>query len=278
MSPSLRTAIGRPVDPHYPSNVFILVAASLSGVGWMIWKLVSEGDWGAAVARAFVAGMVTFLAWAIARELDPDRPWTAGVAAVLATATIGAGVPSLLVAGAALMATRVTSRTTGLVPLPPDLVVLVGLAAFVGSSEVGLASAVVLAVVLMVDRLLPGGASKASFPAGLVAAGVAVAAAAVWGTIEPTGGIPHGAELVMVPVAAIGILALGRPRTVSATGDFSREPLSVLRVRLSRLVALLAAALTFVWMGGPGLTAGSVVWAALAAVALPGSFARSAND
>ena len=37
-----------------------------------------------------------------------------------------------------------------------------------------------------------------------------------------------------------------------------------------RLVAAGAAALTFGWLGGPGLTAGSAVWAALAAVALPG--------
>ncbi|MCJ7725459.1 MAG: hypothetical protein MUP76_03615, partial [Acidimicrobiia bacterium] len=78
------SGIGRPIDPRYPSNRFILIVAPLAGLAWRVWKLASEGDWSPAVGRALVAGMATFLAWAIARELDPDRPWTAGVAAVLA--------------------------------------------------------------------------------------------------------------------------------------------------------------------------------------------------
>jgi hypothetical protein len=274
----MKSAIGRPLDPRYLSNRFILIAAPLSGLGWMVWKLLSEGDWGAAVGRALVAGMTTFLAWAIARELDPDRPWTAGVAAAVAAGTIGAGVPSLLVAATALMAIRIAARTTGWRPQFGDLVFMVGLAAVAGASDAGLAAGVVLGVVLLADRLLPGGAESYSMPMGAIALGAAVAAAAVWGVLEPAGGAPHGSEWAMVPIAIIGLLALGRPGSVSAKGDLSRKPLSVARVRIGRLVAVLAAGLTFAWAGGPGLTSGGIVWAALAASALPTLFSWPAND
>jgi hypothetical protein len=58
-------------------------------------------------------------------------------------------------------------------------------------------------------------------------------------------------------------------------GDYRREPLSPGRVRLGRLLAVVGAGLTFIWLGGEGLTSGSAVWASLAAAALPGRSAPS---
>ena len=58
------------------------------------------------------AGGGTFLGWAIARELDPDRPWSAGVAAVLAFVVSFIGDPMLAVAGVALLASRIAVRST----------------------------------------------------------------------------------------------------------------------------------------------------------------------
>ncbi|MCJ7726157.1 MAG: hypothetical protein MUP76_07205 [Acidimicrobiia bacterium] len=275
MDPTRHSGIGRIVDPRYPSNLFVLVAAAASGLSWAIWKLVSEGDWGAALGRAAVAGLATFLAWAIARELDPDRPWIAGVAAVAAAALIGAGVPSLLIAGVVLMAVRVTARTTGRNPTVVDLAVVGGLALLAGASDTGLPAAVVMGVVLMVDRFLPNGAHRLSMPIGLGVIAASVAAAALWGTLGAATGAPHGPEWTVVPVAVIGLAALGRPGRITAVGDLTGERLALARVRLDRAVAVAAAAATFVWLGGPGLTAGSVVWVALAAAALPG---RASND
>ena len=68
------------VDPRYPSNLFILIAAPLAGLAWLVWKLASEGDWGAALTRAAVAAGAAFLTWALARELDG---WVASTRAML---------------------------------------------------------------------------------------------------------------------------------------------------------------------------------------------------
>ncbi len=270
MSRPLASGIGRNIDPHYPSNLFVLVVSPLAGLAWMIWKLASEGDWSVAVGRALVAGMATFLAWAIARELDPDRPWTAGVAAVLAAVVIGAGVPSLLVSGAILMTVRVVTRSTGVAPRVTDLVVVGAFGVVVGASDPGLSAAVLLGAALVIDRILPGGAAAASVPIGLVGTAGAVAAAAVWGTLAPAPGLPNGPEWVIAVVALAGLAVLGRSGTVTATGDLGGGTLAAVRVRTGRIVAVVAAGLTFAWLGGPGLTSGSAVWAALAAAALPG--------
>jgi len=241
----------------------------------MVWKMATGGDWGAAVIRALIGAGVTFLAWAIGRELDPDRPWTAGVAAVLAAGMIGAGVPSLLVSGAVLLAARVTARTTGLAPRITDLGAVAGFAFLAGVSDAGLAVGVILGLVLVADRFLPGGALFSSVPMGILSVVVVLAATALWGTLVPAPGLPHGPEWAMVPAAVAGLAGLGRPRRVAAVGDFSGKALSVGRARLGRVVAVVAAALTFIWLGGAGLTSAAVVWAALAATALPG---QSSND
>ncbi|MBU1865898.1 MAG: hypothetical protein KKE89_05745 [Actinobacteria bacterium] len=275
MPGSFNSGIGRAIDPRYPSNLFVLIAAPLAGVAWMTWKLASEGDWSIALTGALVAAIATFLAWAIARELDPDRPWTAGVAAVLAAAVFGAGAPSLLVSGAILLAVRITVRSTGLAPRMTDLAVVAGFGAVVGTSDPGLAAGALLGAVLVIDRFLPGGAAAASLPIGVVGVAAAAAAAAAWGTLIPAPGLPHGPEWVIVGVAAAGLAAVARPGSVEALGDYRREPLPPGRVRLGRLLAVAGAGLTFIWLGGEGLTSGSAVWASLAAAALPGRPGRA---
>lgn len=269
MSRTLSSGVGRTIDSRYPSNRFILVAAPLAGFGWMVWKLVSEGDLGAAFIRALIAGGATFLAWAIARELDPDRPWTAGAAAALAAVVIGAGVPSLLVAGGTLLGARITARTTGIAPRTPDLVFVALFAVLVASSDHGLAAGFAIAAVLIIDGWLPDGARALSRPVGIGAAVAVVTAAALWGVIDPSPALPQGPEWFVVAVAVAGTLSLFRPRLVVATGDITGKPLSVTRVKFGRAVALAAALATFLWIGGPGLTSSSVVWSAMAASALP---------
>jgi hypothetical protein len=273
MRPLLRSALARPIDPSYVSNRFVLVAAGVAGAAWTVWKLVREGDVGAALVRGGAAAVAVFLAWAIARELDPDRPWTAGVAGVACGAVVGAGVPSLLVGAGALGATRLVAGTTGSAPRPADRIALVVLAGVVSVGDAGPAVGLAIAAALAVDALAPGRRSAHAGWAVPAAAGAAVGAAALWGTLAPSPGLPVGPEWAVVPLAAVGLLALGRPGSVAALGDVTGEPLSAVRIRLSRPIAVLAAGLTFLWAGGVGSTAGSIVWSALAAVALPGRFA-----
>jgi hypothetical protein len=246
-----------------------MLTAVAAGAVWFVWKMATEGDWTEAFIRAFLAGMATFLAWALARELDPDRPWTAGVAGILAASVIGAGPPSLWATAAVMLAARLVSRTTGLAPRRGDLIAMAILAALAGSSDPGLVAGVTLGLVLVADRWLPGGARPISLPFGLAAIAAAVGAAAVWGILRPSPGWPDGPEWLILAVAVIGLASLGRPRSCRAPCDYRDEPVDAARVRWARWTAVAAATLTFVWLGGAGLTAGSAVWAGLAAVALP---------
>ena len=263
------SAIGRPLDPQYRSNAFIVVAAVAAGAAWFVWKMVTEGLWDEALLRGFNAGMATFLAWALARELDPDRPWTAGVAGLLAAAVVGAGPPSLWMTAAVMLGARMVSRTTGLAPRRGDLIAMTILAALTGGSDPGLIAGLALGLVLVADRWLPGGARPIALPFGLVAIATAAGAAAIWGVLAPMPGSPAGPEWVIVAAAAVGLASLGRPRSCSAPCDYRDQRVDARRVRLARWMAVATATLTFVWLGGPGLTSGSAVWAALAAVSLP---------
>ncbi|MCB2223939.1 MAG: hypothetical protein KQH83_07160 [Actinobacteria bacterium] len=266
---TLRSGIGRDLSFRVPSNRFVLIAAPVAGVAWGIWKLATGHPFDHAVVRVFVAGGAAFLAWALGRELDPDRPWTAGLAAVLAAAILGAGIPSLWVAFAVLMAARVASRSTGVAPGPVDLAVLVGVSAGAGATDTGLGAGIVLGVVLLTDRWLPGGSHRLAPLAGVAAIAAAIAASAVWGSLTPAAGLPQGPEWVVVPVAVLGLGVVLRRATVRSAGDLTGEPLSAVRVRAGRVAAVAAGALCAAWAGGAGLTAGSVAWAALAASALP---------
>jgi hypothetical protein len=262
------SSIGRPIDLHYASNRFALAAATVSGLAWAGWKWFRYADAGEAMLRGAVGFAAAFLAWALARELDPDRPWVAGVAAVAASAVLGAGVPSLLVAATALLAARVTARTTGRPPGIGDMFVLAGLAGWAGSTDAGVPAGLIVAAVLAADRWLPGGAHRWSPAAGVLAAGAATAAGILWGA-APAPGLPSGAEWVVVVMAVPAVAGLGRPREVVSTGDQTGDPLDPRRVRAGRLAVFTAALGAFAWAGGPGLTSGSVVWAALTAAALP---------
>ena len=83
-----------------------------------------DGDpgWG----LAFNAGVGSFLGWALAREIDPDRPNSAALSGALTGAAIALGGASLLLPVALILVTaRVLHRSTGLPPTLLDLVALI---------------------------------------------------------------------------------------------------------------------------------------------------------
>ena len=261
------TSIGRPLDLRYPSNRFVVAAALLAGAAWAGWELAARGGVGAAAARGAVAGAAVFLAWALGRELDPDRAWTAGVAAVVTAGLVGVWRPSLLVLFSALLAVRVSARSTGRAPGPIDLAVVVGLAWWVSVSGPGLPFGLALAAALAADRFLPGPAPVATVLAGGAAAAGAMAAAVAWGTLSP--GWPEWPEAWLIAPAILGLIVPLRPREVDAVGDRTGLPLEARRVRFGRWLVAAAGWLAVIGSGGAGLAAAAPVWAALTAAGLP---------
>jgi hypothetical protein len=260
-----KSGIGRPLDLTYPSNVFVLaVTPAVGALAGLIKLLIGDG-FGEAVRNGFFASGTAFLAWAIGREIDPDRPLSAGIAAVAAPALLPIGDPSLAALFAVLLAARILVRSTGLAPGPVDLLVVVGAAAYVATRRGGLPVALVLAVAVAADRALPGGARVRSAVGGLAAASAAVAAAVFTDQVPIDPVTPDGLDWVIVGIAVVGLgLVLG-PSKVTSPTDSGTGPISAHRLWTARLAVALAGIGAAAWIGSPALSGLGGAWVAMTA-------------
>jgi len=119
------TSIGRPLDPAWPTNkavLLLLPAAALLGavVAWSEAAPLS-----AVLAAALRFALLIFVAWALARELDPDDPSAAFISLGLGLlVAVTADTPGLLAAFATLGLVRMVNRTTGLAARTTDSLLL----------------------------------------------------------------------------------------------------------------------------------------------------------
>ncbi len=227
------------------------------------WGLAPDGDGG---RLALNAGVGSFLAWAIGRELDPDRPNAAAVAAVLAgimIITVGEAMlfPTLL----ALLVVRVLHRSTGLPPTLFDLIALPGAAYAGASSTIGWTAGLALAFAVARDHRLPDPAPRRQLAAAFLIASAATAGTLISGSPGDWTAPAVGQGIVL----AVGILAglslrIYEPRSAA---DHTGDLLIARRLQSARVggigVGLLAAAAG----GGAGIAALIPLWAAIVGVA-----------
>ena len=131
-----RSALVRPLDPRYPTNLAVIILLPIAGIigavvalalGREGWKLV-----GAALGGAGAA----FGGWALARELAPDHNPAAFVSMGLAYATwILLDHTSVMLLLLAVMLVRLINRSVGIPPQPLDYGGVAGLLAWVGYSN-----------------------------------------------------------------------------------------------------------------------------------------------
>jgi hypothetical protein len=148
----------------------MIFGIAASGVASVLWDFVN-GDSPDFFDALWVAA-AAFLSWAIARELDPDRPGTATLAMTLAAVAVilGPWETSLVISAAALLGLRVLAGTVGGYLKPIDLVVFVGLAVFAGMRIEGWV-VVLLLVLGILDSRPPG--YELAIPAILIGAAAA---------------------------------------------------------------------------------------------------------
>jgi len=256
-------------DPRLASNRFVIVA--FCGVLAVVFTVDAAGAGTAseAAAAALRAAFSVFLAWAIARELDPDRPVAASVAAVLALPILLSGEPRLGAVVAVLFAVRILAGTTGRAPTVLDLLWLPGVAAYGATSPGGVVAGLALAGALAVGGTAPGGRRRAALAAAIVAAGAVVAVGFASSTIGPDPESPTAAQWGLMGLAALAATAaLLRVAIPTSPCDLSGEPLSRVRVRNARLLAVAVGVLTLVWLGGAGIPALVGLWAAVIGVGM----------
>ncbi len=267
---ALRTGIGRPIDPSYPSNRFVLVATLVAGGIGSIWEVVAAGSFGlgAFFGAGIRAGGTVFIAWAIAREIDPDRQTAAVVAVPIALLALLAGPPWLATIAAVMLAGRVAIRTTGVPPTRIDLLVLVGLAAYLGSAPWGIIGALCIGVALFADTLLPRPAHNLNRAAAIAAVLACVAVTMLIGE-WPSWEQPSFGQwtLLGLGVLAAALLPVEEPRSRT---DIRDDPLHHGRLRAARLLALITGVAYAGFAGGPGIAGLAAVWAAFIGAALAG--------
>lgn len=269
LSANRLTSLARTVDPRLPSHRNAL----LVGLGSAAFAAVTNLDDAAVWGSAFNAGAGSFLGWALAREIDPDRPNSAVLSGALTGTTIALLGPSLLLPVVlVLVVARLLHRSTGLPPTLFDLLALIGVAYIGGTSTVGWACGMTLAFAVARDHRLPSPAPRIQLLAAFLTAGAASASAAISG-VSTNWELPDTGAMV---VMGIGILAGFSLRIYAPTAlaDHTQGPLEVRRLQSARRGVLFTGLLAFATAGGAAVAALSPLWAALTGVAIWDRFGR----
>ncbi|GGR44532.1 hypothetical protein GCM10008959_01950 [Deinococcus seoulensis] len=209
------SALARPLDFSYPSNR----VAAAGSAGAALLALAFGRPW----AQAAGVGGAAFLAWATARELDPDHPVTANAALPVAAAVAllgGAGNP--LAGLAVLSGLRLIAGTTGESATSADHAGLLLQSLLAGASGERAAALLVGAAPLLTPE------AHSTLPA----------AGALIPTLARPAGFSWGSALLAVSVLPLA-RTLTMPEKVTSVCDRAERPVRAAEVQLARHAAVL---------------------------------------
>lgn len=259
------TGIGRGLDLDLRSNRIALAGAAGATVACAGFALATGGE----ISDALIVGIVAFLAWAIGRELDPDRPQVAAWAMPFAFAASIYDLPSGIVTAVVLIAIRLVAGTPGAAVTWIDVAVFALLGFASGSTPVLWIAALALAFWLATSP--EAGPLKGFALGSLVVGTVAGFRAAEFPTVD----IGQDAYILAAVAGAVMMLAM-RPRVVTSRTDAGRELIQPGRVALARRTAGAFVMWAAVVGGVAGFWVISPVLAALTATAFAKWFSRGA--
>jgi hypothetical protein len=261
------TAIGRPVDPRYPTNLAIAVVTALVAAAGAAWQWLTGAPFLDGALWGIGAGLAVFVAWALARELDPDHDLSAFVGAGLTLVALPfLGLPRLLPLFWMILALRIVNRTVGLPAASLDSLAVIGLGLWLtwrGGWTYGLAT---------VAALFLDGQLKPPLRRHLLLSGVMMAATAVLTLLgEAAPGGEWDLRWLRFATYLAGLLFFITTETLDdpkALCDVTGEPLRPARVRAAQLLALITALMVSSRSGQEGIIALLPLWVAMLGVAL----------
>jgi len=258
------TSLARRVDPRYPTNLAIVLLAFSAGALALVYQFFLGADLVSGFPYAFNVAAIPFLGWALAREIDPDRDYSAFLAAGLGLLGFFLyGSPSLLVLLLVLVSIRVINRTAGPPATLLDSLLLLGLGIFL-TLQNGMLPGILAAGALFLDGLLPAPNRRNLLFAGLMALFMVAYGIAEGFSIQQTGFKPAG-FLVLAMVTGLFIPVIFSYRSVRTVCDFPDISLIPDRVQAGMVFALLGGWLA--WLLGAWQIL-HPVWMAIAAVAV----------
>ena len=261
------TALGRPLDPRYPTNLAIGALSLVVGAVGAVAKLLSDVALLDSALWGIGAAFSVFLSWVLARELDPDHDLSAFVGAGLMILTLPfLDPPALMLLLWVVLALRIVNRTVGLPARPLDTLALLGLGGWLtwqGHWIVGL----VTALAFLLDGLLADPLRYHLALSALALAGTVVLSV-LQGDMALESGFAIPAAIASAVAAGLFWVVVGTSREVRSVCDVTGERLNVRRLQGAQLLALLTA-LLYAWRhGAAGMLALSALWAAMLGVTL----------
>ena len=225
-TPAYASALGRPIDPRFPSNRLVMAGSVAAGIGIALFGLLVAEP---LPSSAFAAGMAVFLAWAIGRELDPDYNASAAVAMVAAFGYSIFAAPSLLLAAGMLIATRLIVGTVGIRIKPIDRLVLLGLGGFLGSAVVSMAAIPALMAGIVINEQR----SRVSL---ILALATGSAGALVFAIRQPevAWAGPGALSLAAAAVVILSLLYISPATQLAASPDLGSGSLESWRISAAR--------------------------------------------
>jgi hypothetical protein len=254
-----QTGLGRTIDLRLSSNRIAVIGAVLGTLGALALEWTRDGTIDLFGAGAI--GVSLFLAWAIARELDPDHPGSATVALVLAAGALALGPPAAAIVAVILMSARVMTGTVGSRLRPADIAVLTLVAGYAGTRPEAWGAIPFLLVAIVMAR--------PQRPRVLVALlGLAsVGGVLLSGATPNPGALPTiAAGLIAVTVVAVALTVPAA--TVATRTDTGWDVINPWRVTLARLGAAFAIVAGSLLVADGGALALTPAIAALVGVAV----------
>lgn len=280
MSPSGLTAtignssLWRGLSPKNPLHLAILGCCGLAFAAVLTVQVVDGKEPAAAVAVAVNAGVMLFLSWAIARELDPDFPRSAFVSVVVAALVLSGGSEAAGASVGVLMALRIAGRSTGKQPSLLDLAAAPVLAAAFAWLPRGWIGGVAVAAALVWDASLPEPGRRRNYLGAALTLAATVAVTLFRGTLGA--GFETGGWLgwVVVAAALVAFPAI-RNYVPRSRCDRSRRTIEPARLKAARLLALGTGLAAFAVFGTEAAPLLAGLWAALIGIAIYGRFVPS---
>ncbi|MBS3736387.1 MAG: hypothetical protein V5A87_01510 [Candidatus Bipolaricaulota bacterium] len=254
--------IGRPVDPDYPSNAFIMLFSLAVSIGFGVYSYLTGSSALSSLLFGIRSFISVFLAWALGREVDPDRPLSAGLAAIGQVIVIWmVGVPSLLLPLWALLSFRILNRTTGIKAGWADSFLVTAFSLWLGYQFSWVVPGAT-AVILLSDGLMKDPNRKQIVP-GLLTGGATVYllinSPSIW-----TGYGDYPVKLgIVLGISLIFLSVIYDSRKVISTGDESGKKIYAHRVQLTQFIALSVAILFPLGSGVYGFHQFAVFWPVL---------------
>lgn len=261
------SSIARPLEVRYRTNLAVLILLPLIAIGLTGFESVYRATpLPEAVATGVTGALAAFLAWALTRELDPDRNPAAFVAMGLSVAASVFGFgPGLFAAAVVLMSVRVVVRTVGPPARTSDLALVLILAGAAALFTGGWWLCLVAAAAFVIDYHFDRGQKLApAFAAAALALAALTFVISGWSWAE-TGTLVRGWIVAVVTVGGLFALMTVTCPAMTSRCDANNDPLDQQRIQAGMALILGAAVLTL--LGGlNSLTASLPIWAAMGGV------------